>query len=76
MHSFTKNVFTKWLMYGGVDISPAAFRGGLMPEELEGMTAKEKKAAVANVHVFASELDERGDPKWDVDFIGVARSFL
>ncbi|KAL9089729.1 MAG: hypothetical protein Q9159_002376 [Coniocarpon cinnabarinum] len=70
--------FTKWMRFGGVDAQPHPHvQNTIDQSELEGLTTKEKKVAtVPKPYVAGEELDSHGNPLWEVDFEGVARSFL
>ena len=63
--------------FGGIDARPHAYTNNVDPKELEGLTAKEKKQALApKPYLAGEEMDEYGNSLWEVDFVGVAKSFL
>ena len=74
--SENKNIFEKWLKFGGVDASPKPFSGGFSPEDMEGLSAAQKAAMRATIEVKGGDLDDEGNPKWAADFNIVAKAFL
>ena len=77
-NSTVSNYFTKWMKFGGVDSRPHAHvANSADPDELIGLTNREKKIATAPRPDLAGEqMDENGEPLWTVDFEGVAKAFL
>ena len=76
MNSDKRNLFDKWLTFGGVDSSPRQFTGGLDPQLLADSTA-EQIAAFTAVNFVNNDMDFEGpDAKYEVDFDGVVKSFL
>lgn len=73
------NVFTKYLMLGGVEATAKAFTGGLDKEILENSTAAEIAAIQATDYVRTGTKSSKyydGSDDWVVDFEGVAKGFL
>ncbi|KAI9665579.1 MAG: hypothetical protein M1831_001722 [Alyxoria varia] len=73
--ALAKNIFDKWLKFGGVDNGPRKY-GGLDLEDMEGKTKAEKRKLSSTIEVKREELDDNGKRKWTIDFDGVAKSFL
>ena len=72
-----RNIFGKWMSFGGIDVFPKAYTGNIDPEELQHMTAREKKeATTAKPSICGEEADEDGNPIWEVDFEAVTKAFL
>lgn len=69
MHSERREIFTKYLSYGGVDISPKMF-GGNDERDRQDMDKDEIITAVAQSTVP----EDRAN--WDVDFEAVVKGFL
>ena len=75
--SIRRSYFTKWMRFGGVDPEPKTFTSNVSPEDLEGLTNKEKKQALApKPYVAGEEVDEKGNLLWEVDFELVCKAFL
>ncbi|EEH49445.2 uncharacterized protein PADG_05524 [Paracoccidioides brasiliensis Pb18] len=64
-----RNIFTKFLSYGGVDVGPKMFEGN-DPHDLMDKDAEDILTATAQSSVPANRVD------WDVDFEAVAKGFL
>lgn len=64
-----RNVFTKYMSYGGVDVSPKMFEGN-DPRDLQDMDAEDIMTATATSNI---PKDREG---WLVDFECVAKGFL
>lgn len=69
MDSDRKNVFTKYMSFGGVSVGPKMF-GGVTQQDLELMDAAEIATATAQ----ASIAEDRAG--WTVNFEAVAKGFL
>lgn len=76
-HSEMKNIFDKWMRFGGVNTEPKQFTG-LDKKDLEGLSKQEKIDVTVTVVVDEDKyfLDTRPDAGWAVDFEGVAKAFL
>lgn len=75
--STKRNYLNKWMRFGGVDIEPKTYTSNVNPEQLEGLTNKEKKEAKApKPYVAGEEFDDEGNPLWTVDFEAVCKAFL
>jgi hypothetical protein len=74
------NIFTKYLIYGGIDSGLKAFSGGLDEETLETSTAAEIATIKATDYIQSGNQSIKyynvDDPNWVVDFEGVAKGFL
>lgn len=76
-NSTIRNIFLKWMHFGGVDALPKSFTSNIDPERLVGLTAKEKKEITTpKPYLPGEELDDHGEPKWIVDMEAVTKSFL
>ena len=73
LDSERKDLFDKYMVYGGVDTGPKMFSGGLDSLTLEGSTAAEIIAITATNFVSANK-EESDD--YVVDFDGCAKGFL
>jgi len=80
MNNERSNIFSKYLVLGGVDASVKAFNGGLDKETLESSTASEIADIQATDHIRSNgpiKFYNAGDPvHWVIDFEGVAKGFL
>lgn len=74
LDSARKNVFDKWMTYGGVDAGPKMFSGGLDAKILSDKTAAEIRTLTATHYV--GEDKDGDDSEYVVDFEGVAKAFL
>lgn len=72
MHSQQANIFSKFMLFGGVDTSPRMF-GGLSKQDLAEMDAEEIARAKA---IYNVPWDRDDSKEWVVDFIGVGEAFL
>ncbi|KAI9728239.1 MAG: hypothetical protein M1828_004700 [Chrysothrix sp. TS-e1954] len=68
-----RNVFDKWLRYGGVDAGQKMFSGGLDPAFVEDSSKAEIAAMTATTYLGD---DKQLDGQWTVAFDEVASSFL
>ena len=73
MNSDRKDVFDKYLTYGGVDAGQKMFSGGLDANTLSNSTAAEIATLTAKHSVGEDKSD---DSIYVVDFEGVAKGFL
>lgn len=77
MDSERKDLFDKYLSFGGIDTSPKMFSGGLDANMLSEHNAKEIQEITATDAVGADKADIGKDSStWVVDFEGVAKAFL
>lgn len=80
LNSERANIFSKYLVLGGVDASGKAFNGGLDKETLENSTAAEIADIQATDHIRSHgpiKFYNAVDPvNWVVDFEGVVKGFL
>jgi hypothetical protein len=74
------NIFTKYLLLGGVDSGVKAFSGGLDENTLESSTAAEIATIQATDYIRSGggsiKFYNAGDPNWVIDFEGVVKGFL
>ena len=70
-----KNVFDKWMVYGGVDAGPKMFSGGLDAATISNSTAAEIRTLTAT-HAVGEDKSDVGESDYVVDFEGVAKGFL
>lgn len=75
LNSERKNVFDKWMAYGGVDTGPKMFSGGLDQNTLSDKTAAEIRTLTAT-HAVGQDKGDFGESEYAVDFEGVAKGFL
>lgn len=76
MEEFRRNVFMKYLTYGGVDAGPKMF-GGMDRKAFENMDADEIVTATATSYLSSDKMNIGADnTTWAIDFEGVAASFL
>lgn len=73
-----RDVFYKWLHFGGIIISPNVLGGGQVQEDMD---KDQVAAALSQVSVpddVREELEttESGSPKYAIDFMGCMRAFL
>ena len=73
-----RDVFYKYLAYGGIDVGPNMFQGAHSKQELEGIEKDDLKDILAQAHITDPTDNEIGkDPeKWVVDFEGCMNGFL
>lgn len=80
LNSERANIFSKYLVLGGIDAGVKAFNGGLDKETLENSTAAEIADIQATDHIRSNgpiKFYNAGNPvNWVVDFEGVAKGFL
>ena len=75
LDSARKNVFDKWMAYGGVDTGPKMFSGGLDLNTISDKTAAEIRTLTAT-HAVGQDKGDVGESEYMVDFEGVAKGFL
>lgn len=75
MDSERKNIFDKYLRYGGIDSGPKMFSGGLDPQTLAESNAEDIRTLTATNFVPFDAMDPRSD-KYEVDFVACLQSFL
>lgn len=73
--SVRKDVFDKYLAYGGIESGPKMFSGGLDATDLSNMDAAEIALAKAH-HSVAADKNNDGDSHFVVDFEACAAAFL
>lgn len=73
-----RDVFYKWLHYGGVKIASNAFSSGLLLDESskEEINSAKSKIRLPDYVRKAVEGDEDQDPDYVVDFLGCTRAFF
>lgn len=69
-----REVFDKWMRYGGINTGHKQFSGGLDSERIESNNAADLAALTATSYVGDDKLDE--NVTWVVDFIAVTKGFL
>jgi hypothetical protein len=78
--SLRSNIFTKYLVLGGVDSGVKAFSGGIDEGTLETSTAAEIAEIRASDYIRSGggsiKFYNAEDPNWVIDFEGVAKGFL
>lgn len=70
-----KDLFDKYMAYGGIDTGPKMFSGGLDANMLAERTAAEIATMTATNFVGADK-DREGGSKFVIDFDGVVKGFL
>ena len=75
LNSERKDVFDKYMTYGGVDAGPKMFSGGLDAKTLSDSTAPEIATLTAK-HSVGADKGEGDESDFVVDFEGVAKGFL
>ena len=70
-----KDLFDKYMGYGGIDTGPKMFSGGLDAKLLADKNAAEI-ATMAATNFVGADKDNEGDSKFVVDFDGVVKGFL
>ena len=76
MDSLRRDVFDKYLAYGGVDVSPNMFAGTDV-KTFENMDTEQIMAATAQPTVSQDKDDlGKNDSRWVVDFEGCMKGFL
>ena len=73
--SVRKDLFDKYLAYGGIESGPKQFSGGLSAVEMSNMNAAEIAAMKARHFVAADKIDD-GESNFVVDFEACAAAFL
>lgn len=82
LDEFKANIFSKYLILGGVEATGKAFTGGALDKEtLAAATAEEIAAVQATDYIRsgvknAKYYDPDEAEKWVVDFEGIAKGFL
>lgn len=74
-HSERKDVFDKYMAYGGVDSGSKMFTGGLDKATISDRTTEEIREMTATHFVSPGQGDD-DDPKFVVDFEGCVKGFL
>lgn len=75
LNSERKDVFDKYMAYGGIDAGPKMFSGGLDAKANRDSTAAEI-AAMSATHFVPIGRGEQDDANFVVDFEGCAQGFL
>ncbi|KAL9610805.1 MAG: hypothetical protein Q9167_004505 [Letrouitia subvulpina] len=75
MDSARKNVFDKYLAYGGIECGPKQFSGGLNAADNSDMTATDI-ALMKAIHFVAIDKDGNDGANYVVDFEACAKAFL
>lgn len=70
-----KDLFDKYMSYGGIDTGPKMFSGGLHANMLEEKSAAEI-ATITATNFVGADKDREGGSKFVVDFDGVVKGFL
>ncbi len=73
--SVRKDLFDKYLAYGGIEAGPKMFSGGLDAADMSNMDAAEIALAKAH-HSVAADKNNGGDSHFVVDFEACAAAFL
>jgi hypothetical protein len=81
LNSHRANIFSKYLVLGGVDAGVKAFGGGLGRDTLENCNAAEIEDIQATDHIRSGggpiKFYDAGDPvNWVIDFESVVKGFL
>jgi hypothetical protein len=77
LDSEMRDIFFKYLSYGGIDTSPNMFQGGYGKAELEDMDKNQLAAAMARTSINADKDNTDGEnAAFAVDFEGVMKGFL
>ncbi|KAK5165189.1 uncharacterized protein LTR77_009287 [Saxophila tyrrhenica] len=81
MHQETRQIFSRYMIYGGMEGGQNMFTGGaLSKEETEGLSRKEIAEKTAYYGVSERVLDGfdvfEGEDTWHVDFEATAKGFL
>ena len=72
-----KDIFDKYMSFGGIDTGPKMFSGGLDANMLDEHSAQEIKDITATDFVGSDKADiGRDSSTWVVDFEGVIKGFL
>lgn len=75
LNSERKDVFDKYMSYGGVDAGQKMFSGGLDAKTLSDRTAPEIGTLTAK-HSVGEDKDDGGESAYVVDFEGVVKAYL
>lgn len=75
LDSVRKDLFDKYLAYGGIEAGPKMFSGGLDAADMSNMNAAEIALAKAH-HSVAADKNNDGDAHFVVDFEACAAAFL
>lgn len=81
MHQNSNQIFTKFLLFGGFQLTSEAFTGGLSKKDLEEFSKEEIDAMQTRYKITTRTheglLGDAGDDSdWVVDFEGMAKAFL
>lgn len=71
-----RNIFDKWLTFGGIENGPKQFSGGTDQADLEGLSKDEIASLTAKTWLSDDKFIEGDNAPWAVDFEGVAKGFL
>lgn len=74
--AYPRDVFMKWLKFGGIYTGPKMFTGGLDKNDIDSKTTAEIAAMTATTFAGEDKLLEGEEKIWEVDFENVARGFL
>lgn len=75
LDSVRKNLFDKWLSYGGIDTGPKMFGGGLDAKTLSDKNAAEIREITATQYV-GEDKGDGPDSEYVVDFVNVVKAFV
>lgn len=75
MDNARKNVFDKYLAYGGIECGPKQFSGGLNAADNTDMTATDI-ALMKATHFVAIDKDGNDGANYTVDFEACVKAFL
>lgn len=82
MHQYTRAIFEKFLVFGGIDTNQRQFTGGLDEKSMEDYTKKEIAELTSYYGISERVLDglydngAQGEATWYVDFEATAKAFL
>ena len=77
LDSEKKDVFDKYMSFGGIDTGPKMFSGGLDAKMLDEHDAKEIRDITATDFVGSDKANVGKDSSvWTVDFEGIVKGFL
>ena len=74
--SHPRNIFDKWMKFGGIDSGPRMFSGRLDPGFLENNSTSDIASMSATTFVGEDKTSSDFDQNWTIDFEAVAKSFL
>lgn len=77
MDTEKRDIFYKYLAYGGIDVGPNMFQGRRSKEELEAMDKDQIAAIMAQTSISSDKGNTGKDPsKWAVDFESTMKGIL